>query len=345
MSKFTLNRSDILIFLFSLAVIHGASFALMDNYRFEECIDCQTYVGLAKGDFDQSPIRRYRVIVPFLAGVTDKLADTLFESVKPWSFNWDFSLHCSFLIVNNIIMALFGLIVYKLCRKYVKTSFAAIIGLLTLLTCRWTAYIAGLPLVDSLYCLTIGLTLLGIKTGNRKMLIAAIFIGPWAKESFIFIAPIIFFYSPINKFRQFGLFVLSGILVFGFRFMFDHLNGNDMVESLRLGTGHITNISTSLGRLFSFHGLYELFSVPGFWILLVIIALSKRNLFSSLFRKMERFWLWYSLVVMVHILLSTDIARMFYLLTPALALFFALIVDNHPGLQRLFTILPEKNVR
>ncbi|HUS87712.1 MAG TPA: hypothetical protein VMW76_10780 [Bacteroidales bacterium] len=345
MFKLTLNRSDIMIFLFSLAVIHGASFALMDNYRFEDCIDCQTYVGLSRGDFDQSPIRRYRIIVPCIAGVIHRIADPLFETVKPWSFNYDFSLYFSFLIVNNIIMALFGLIVYKLCRIYVKTSFAAIIGLLTLLTCRWTAYIAGLPLVDSLYCLIIGMTLLGIKTGNRKLLIAAIFIGPWAKESFIFIAPVIFLYSPINKFRQLVLFFLSGTLVFGFRFMFDHLNGYDLMESLRLGTGHITNIRTSLNKLFSFHGLYELFSVTGFWILLVFTAFSKRKFFSSLILKMERFWLWYLLAVMVHILLSADIARMFYLLTPALALFSALVVDNHSGLQRLLAILPEKDVR
>jgi len=338
-------RTEILIFLFSLAVIHGSSFALLDNYKIDDCIDCKTYMGISNGDFKQSPVRRYRVIIPFLASITNSIIDLAISDTKPGNGIRNFSLLISFLVVNNLLMALFGLTVYRLCRQYVFSPVAAIIGLLSVLTCRWTPYLAGLPLTDSLYCLVLATTMLGIKNGDRKLIMLSILLGPWAKESYIFLVPLIFFFSPISRLRQLLLFLLSGILVFGFRLSFDYINGFNFLESLQSDAAHFSYIGVSLKRLFSIHGLYEVFSVTGFWLILIAVGIFNRDLRIKLSSSIDNMWIWYFLIVILHALLSTDLARMLYLLSPLLAIIIAIIIDSHPGLQRVLAVLPGKNDR
>lgn len=334
----------LLIWLFCLAVILGPAYSIFDNYdyNFETSPDIETYLGLAKLDFDQSPTRRYRVIVPMLARGLNMILSPILNQVKPWTFPGpDFSLGFCFLIINSMLVALFGLLIFLFLRAMKISVFGAIVGLLSILTCRWTAYAAGLPMVDSLYLVVIGLTLYGIFAKKHKFIILAILLGPWAKESFIFIAPLIFFFSDIPKVKQVGWFVLSGILIFGFRYFFDVMNDFPVNEGLVKDISHFEEVTNSLRRLLSFHGFYEVLSIFGVWGLLLLSLFHSRIRLGVRGRTPLFFWL-YLAVVLIHALLSLDLARMLYLGVPILAVWYGWLVDS--GRDVIFRTYDEKKV-
>ncbi len=322
--------NNLTLFLFCFAIIFGPAYALFDSYNYDIVAnpDLETYLGLADFRFDQSSIRKYRVIIPFLASGINFIFGDLFMVLAPNSFPGpDFSMCISFLIVNCVFMSIFGMIIYRLCKEFGASSLTAIIGLLSVLTCRWTSYLAGIPIVDSLYLVIIAISLLGIKTKNQTLIILAIFIGPWAKESFIFIAPLIFCFSSINKWKQVILFMISALIVFSFRYYLDE-NSNTISDlGLKADFEHINNIPISIKRLFSFHGVYEIVSIFGLWGLLFIYLLKKR-IRVLLKQKTTLYMILFLLVVLIHSLLSVELARMFYLVTPVTAIWISLICEE-----------------
>ncbi len=320
---------NLVLFLFCFAVIFGPAFALFDSYNYDTTAnpDIETYLGLANFDFDQSPVRKYRIIIPFLAAGIHSVFGGLFAGIAPNSFAGpDFAMCLSFLVVNCVFMSIFGVVVYRLCQAFGASRLAAIIGLLSVLTCRWTSYFAGLPIVDSLYVVVIALVLLGIKTKDSRPIIWAIFIGPWAKESFVFIAPLIFFFSPVSKRKQVLLFAVSALLVFVFRYCFDQYSHVETGLGLKSDLDHLHNIPTSLTRLFSFHGLYEIISITGAWGFLFVFLVDKK-VRTRLKQKTTLYMVLFLFVVLIHALLSVELARMFYLATPVIAVWLALIAD------------------
>ena len=320
----------LVLFLFCFAILFGPAF----NYDFIASPDLANYLGMAEFDFDQSPVRKYRVIIPFLAAAVNFVLGPLFTVIAPNTFPGpDFAMGMSFFLVNVAITSIAGVMVYYLCRSFGASRQASFVGLLSVLTCRWTFYIAGLPYVDSLYLLVICMTILGIKTKNTLLISLAIFIGPWSKESFIFIAPIIFFFSHISKGKQVVLFLISAALVAAFRFALEGFNCEAFLEGLQHDVNHVDNIVTSLTRLFSFHGVYEIFSVFGFWGLLFLFLFAKR-IRQTVLQKTPIYFYLFLIVVMIHALLSTDLARMFYLAAPVLAVWFAIIIDEIPYLRQ-----------
>ena len=162
-----------MLFLFCFAILFGPAYALFDSYNYDLVAnpDLRTYLGLANFEFDQNETRKYRVIIPFLAAGVNYVFGPFFSVMEPHTFPGpDFSLCLSFLLVNCTCMALFGVLVYRLCKAFGVSVLAAIIGLLSALTCRWASYLAGLPLVDSLYMGVIGMTLLiKLKIGKSQV--------------------------------------------------------------------------------------------------------------------------------------------------------------------------------
>lgn len=325
-----ITREHLVLFVFSFAVLFGPAFALFDTYDYdmEANPDIETYLGLAEFDFEQSPVRRYRVIIPFIASGINAVCNPVFSAIKPNTYTApDFSLCMSFLLVNSFFMALFGVLVYRLTKAFGATTLGAIVGLLSVLTCRWTAYIAGIPCVDSLYLVVAALMLLGIREQKPSLLIICIFLGPWAKESFIFLAPLIFFFAPIKYWKQTVYFLISGVLVFTFRFLFDYFNGFSGTESLSKDLSHFDEIGYSLRRLFSFHGAYEVFSIVGFWGALFLLMF-KKEVRMAVKNVTPLYVILYMGIVLLHALLSTELARMFYLATPVVAVWLATIFTH-----------------
>ena len=323
--KGILLHEYILVFLFCLAVIQGPAFSLMDNYDQTSNVDCQTYMGIARFDFNQSPVRRYRPIVPLIAGSMSHVFGPVFKKLAPSHFPGDFPLCLSFFIVNNILISLWGVVIYRYCLVLGASKLSAIVGLLVMLTCRWTSYMAGTAMVDSLYCLVVGLSLLGIAEKNAKLLLPAIFIGPFAKEAFIFIAPVIFFFSHLSKTRLLLYFLLSGILVFAFRYGYDHFAGFPPGGSLVRDAEHVQYIKESIRKLFSFHGVYDILSNFGVWILLPAIAFGVTKGYRNILKqKMSLYMLVFLVAVLIHMLLSGYLERMFYLSMPLICALTAL---------------------
>jgi len=90
---------------------------------------------------------------------------------------------------------------------------------------------------------------------------------------------------------------------------------------------HLHEIPISLKRLFSVHGLYEIFSVTGFWCLLLIPAVIYKKL-PLIINRIDAYLGWFIVSVVVHALLSTELARMLMLALPVLAVVWALCAER-----------------
>lgn len=324
------QTEEIIIFFFCLAVLFGPALTILfENNELQYHNDCTTYLGLAHFDMNQVAVRRYRIIVPFLAHAINYCFGGIFNKLAPTYYTGDFALHFSFFFVNSLIFCAAGALVYKFIRAYNTGRIAAVTGLLVLLSCRYTSYYTGLPLVESLFFLTIAMLLYGIKTQHRGYIISALFLGPFSKESFIFIAPVIFFVPYLPKFRMAIYLLLSGLLIFGFRFMYDRLNGFDANQSITADISHIYNIPRNLPVLLSAMGMYKIWSNVGFWILIPMAAIWwRRSHFSSLYHRLSGYMLVLLISVLLQMLLSGSQERMFYIFMPVICLIVALSADE-----------------
>ncbi len=322
-------ESSVFLFFIFLAVISGFTFGFADVYDHMSNVDVQTYVGLSEFNFDQHPVRRYRVIIPMLAAAIHYIFAPVLNLLSPNDFPGDFSRIMSFVVVNSTLMAIYAILLFKICTIILGESkyWPSMIGVMSVLTCRWTMLISGSALVDSLYLVVLGFLLLGILKKRIWMLVLAIYLGPWAKEAFIFLVPLLLFFEK-KYYPNFLLhLILSGIIIFSFRYFFDQSIGAEFGESLARDVSHFEVIPMSLKRLFSFHGLYEVLSIGGVWNVFILIGLLVRDIRVQLKNCLS--WLWGLLAVLVlgQALLSFELARMFYLLTPLLAVVISGLFD------------------
>jgi len=321
-------REPVLVFFFCFAVLFGPAITVLFANDLSQFTDCNTYTALSNFDFEQSAVRRYRVIIPFLASGLNAIGGGLFNKLAPSYFVGNFSLPFSFFLVNTTIMSLFGSMVYRYCRAFDVTRFAAVIGIVFILTARYTAYFSALPFIDSLFCLIVSMTLVGLKEKNNKMLLFCLFVGPFAKESYIFIAPMIFFFGPFNKFNLLGWFGLSGLLVFGYHFLYDYYYPPKVVGWFKAELYHFYFLKKGLGMLFSFYGLYKIFINIGLWLALPIAAcFYSVALRQQLKKYFDRSILYFVAAVIFQMLLSLSMERMFYILMPVLAVVMAMAFD------------------
>lgn len=318
-----------LVFLFCLAVITGPAIAILFAFDLSQATDCYSYLGIADFNFEQSPVRRFRVIIPFTAALLNKVFGAIFVKLAPTYFKGDFGLPFSFFIVNSMLMSYFGVLIYRYCKAYGLAHVVALLGVLVMLTCRYTSYLAALPLVDSLFCVVVAMSLLGIKERNTPMLIAAIFVGPFAKESFIFIAPLIFFYGHINKGKQLVYLALSGALVFSYRYIYELYAPAMHFSGLKADLSHIYRIPVYIKSLLSFTGFYKMFSNLFVWTLIPLLAyLYVPGYFKTWWKQKDYLFLWFMLSVMLQMLLSGSLERMFYISMPALCLWVAVSANE-----------------
>jgi hypothetical protein len=170
--------------------------------------------------------------------------------------------------------------------------------------------------------------LLALRQGNNRVLVFLIFVGPFVKEQFIFIAPILFFFSKIAKWRMILYLALSGCIVFAYRGLYDHLAHNALASGLTADLQHVRNINRSAMKLFSVHTLFLVLMNTGVWILAPIAAFYNSNLrFAEAMHRLDKPILFLVLSVLLQTLLSGSIERMLYLAMPAFAIVVALSVD------------------
>lgn len=319
-----LLREHNLVFLFCMAVMTGPAIAILFAFDLSQAKDCYSYLGLAHFDFEQNPVRRFRVIIPFAAAALNKVFGGVFSKLAPSYFKGDFGLPFSFFLINISLMSYYGVLIYRYCKAYGLSTIISLLGLLVMLTCRYTSYTAALPMVDSLFCVVVAMVLLGIKEKNTGMLITAIFLGPFAKEAFIFIAPLIFFYSHINKWKQVAYFLFSGILVFSYRYVYELYVPLQGVTGMQADLYHFTQIPKFANTLFGFMGVYKVVSNVFVWLAVPIAAyLLIPGYFKASVKRVEGLWLWFMASVVLQMLLSGSLERMFYISMPVLCLWVA----------------------
>lgn len=198
-----------------------------------------------------------------------------------------------------------------------------------MLSARYTAYFAALPFIDSLFCLVVAMTLVGLKEQHKKILLICLFLGPFAKESYIFIAPMIFFFGPFNKLKLLGWLGLSGLLVFSYHFIYDYYYPPKVVGWFKAEIYHFYFLKKGLAMLFSFYGLYKILINIGLWLLLPLVACYYSPVLRQQLKKyFNASILFFTGAVVFQMLLSLSMERMFYLMMPVLAVVMAMSFDE-----------------
>lgn len=324
-AKNILTNESWLVFMFCIAVVAGPAIGVLFQFDLTHFPDAKTYLGLANFEFDQNPVRRYRLIVPMGARVLNVLMGGVFKQLKPSYFTADFSLAFAFFVVNTILTAWFGLLTYKYIKTFSVGTIAAIVGLLSLLTCRYTIYTAALPLVDSLFCVVIAATLLSLRRSDSRMQIALLLIGPFVKESFIFIAPLILLYGSGPKWKLFIWFFCSGLVVFSYRFGYDCLAHNPVSSSFTADLHHLYNLRRTFFKVFSIHSVFLIIMIVGVWVAAPgAVFLSDKRAIKVFWQRIDQPMLALLVSVLVQALLSGSVERMFYLAMPVIVVVIAM---------------------
>ncbi|MBC7485641.1 MAG: hypothetical protein H7282_02680 [Cytophagaceae bacterium] len=328
-----LAYKNILIFFFCFAILVGPAYNTYLDYDYKSNPDCNTYMAIANGNFkDQSLVRRYRIVVPFVAKVISFPIEQVYAKLWPHRANAEWPLRMAFLLVNLSLMALTGLAIFHCCKAYNISDSGSLLAVIAVMVGgRWGNLFAALPLTDSLYFLILCAVIYAIKTNNSLVIACCIIIGPMAKESFIFVAPFIFFLSSLSKIKQVALFALSGLLALGIRYWIDRQAGTSIAASVASDTEHIHNIGVSIIRIASVRGLGELATVLGLFSLLLLAGFAGgKKAITNWTNQTDKIIWWFIPVILVHALLSTEVARMIYLGSAVWAVMLGLIWDWHP---------------
>ena len=324
---------NLLIFLFSFGILLGPAYNTYLNYDYKKNPDCETYMSIANGEFkDQSLIRRYRIVVPFAAKVVSMPFETFYTKLWKHRDGEEWPLRMGFFLVNITIMSFVGLMIYHCCKSYAISDTGSLLALIAILVGgRFGNLFAAIPITDSLYLLLLCSVIYALKTSNALVLSLCIIAGPLVKESFIFVAPLIFFLSSMSKIKQLILFTLGGLLVFSIRYWIDEHTGVELGASIASDGKHIYKIGYTIKRLASVRGLGELCTVLGLFSLFIVIGLTKgKEAIRSWTSHLDKIIWWFIPIILIHTFLSGEAARMLYAGSAAWAIIIGLIWDHHP---------------
>jgi len=332
-------RRWLLVYVLAVGVLAGSAYTMYVHYDFSHSPDTRTYLRVAHGQFRGSSLtRRYRVVVPFVAAAVARPLEQVYARVWPQRAATDWPLQLAFYVVNTLILAAAGLLLFRTCLLYGAAPPAAALALVAVLCSRWAVYMAGLPLVDSLYMLVFALAFYAARSGSAGALVLCILLGPHAKESFVFLAPwlLVFGQRAMRWPFQLAWLALSAALAYGVRHWIDAQAGDLAQASVQNAFTYFGYVAYSLRRLFSVKGAGELFSIFGFFTLALLVGLRGG-------RAAVQSWLvplgWGGatllVVVAVHMLLSGDLGRMGYLASPVFAVAFSLLLTHHPTFRWL----------
>lgn len=325
-------RRWLLAFGVALAVLLGPAFPTYRHYDFSHSRDTLTYLSLARGEYAGTSVtRRYRVVVPWLAAA---LAAPLrlvahhgrLDPRPPLTD--DAPLRLAFFGVNALLLALAGALVWRTAEAAGATPLAAGLGMALALSSRWATYSAALPLTDSLYCLVFALALYGVRARAGWALVAAALLGPLAKESFVFLVPWLVWFGrdAVRWPRLVGALALGYGAVAAVHGYVDARAGTAAAASVTNALAHVDNLTYSLRRLFSAHGVAEIFGIFGVgW---GVLAAGPARGAAGWWQQVGAAGRWLPVVVAGHMLLSGDLGRMGYLTFPTFGVAAALALTR-----------------
>ena len=324
-------RHLLLVYLLAVGVLAGPAYTMYVHYDFSHSLDTRSYLRAARGEFaGQSLTRRYRVLVPAAAAVVAWPVARVYARLWPQRAATEWPLRLAFYLVNTALLAAAGVVLYRTSRRYHAPPAAAALAMVAVLSSRWAVYIAGLPLVDSLYVLVFALAFYGVRARLAEALVVVLLLGPLAKESFVFLVPWLLWFgrAALPWPRQLGWLAVGVALALAVRHWIDLRAGTPPAASVTNALNHFENIAYSLQRLFSVKGAGEIFSIFGFFWLALLAG--ERRQWQELLGGPA--W-WFVAVIVVHMLLSSELARMGYLAAPVFAVGLARVLTRQAWLR------------
>jgi hypothetical protein len=297
-------------------------------------------LSIANGEFsNQNLVRKYRVIVPFLAKGIALPIEKVYHHLWPQRLDNDNGpLRLGFLLVNLCLMSFVGVFIFYLLKAYhIANDIAIIVTLIVLLGGRWGNLFAAIPITDSLYMLLITLTLYSIKVGKFQYLIPCLLFGTMAKEAYLMLIPYLFFVSSFPKFKLLAYTSIGLVVTCCVRYSIDALDPQmDMFKSVHADISHFDNILASVLRVCSVRGIGEMNTLFGVFTFVFLAGCwgGKKAIFTWIRETDNLIWLLLP-IALVHAMLSTEVSRMMYLFAAPLAVIMGLIIRHHPLFVKL----------
>lgn len=315
----------------------GSSFAVYRNFDYTSNPDCFDYMSMAKFDYKPTnPVRRYRPIVPTIVYFVNIPISNVFYKIwndKDTAHEWP--LRLSFFLVNCLIMSVTGYLIFHFTYQYTQYFWPSLFSVLAFTSTIWCAYITGMPMADSIYHLTLVMLYFGLLFNNKLLLYTSICIGPFAKESFVFFIPVIIWFVNGYKIQSLLIIAVSLGAVLLFRMYIDTIIGVTQQQSIQSDLEHFNSILFSLRKIFSIKGALDLFSVFGFFAL-PLFYLKKCKLESKIILLNSSFLV----IIIVHMLLSSEVSRMFYFYAAPFCLMLTICINkiyyNYKNLSKTY---------
>jgi hypothetical protein len=296
-------------------------------------------MNIAQFNFNnQSLIRKYRIIVPAMAKAISIPISTFYYKLvtdKRDKYNWP--LLTGFFLINSILMAMAAVLIYKIMEFQKLSLISMAVGLMAFLTGgRWAGIIAAHPVTDSLTILSISAIVYGLIKPNKFLLAAGIIIGLISKESVALFFPMALLFASKQTRATVVISIMAALVFyFGIKYFIDNASATAMQASFSEDFDTIGSIKMSIQKFFSAKGMADIFSVYGFFSLVFITGI-----FFKEFREMIRpsfNWLFivFTATIFAHMLLSTELARMFYLGSALFIPFIAKCFEVHPWFSRM----------
>ncbi|WP_207434022.1 hypothetical protein [Sabulibacter ruber] len=316
-----------IVFALSFFIIYGNAYLIMVNHDPNFAGDEKSYLSMGNGNWDVSVIHRYRIVVPVLArGVAFLIQLTGAALGREMD---SLPLGMSFFLVNSTLMAISGMVIYKVAKLMNVSDASACIAMLSVITSGYCTYFSGLALVDSFYFLVVTLLFYSVLAENKLSLFCCVVLGPLAKESFWLFIPFVFIFCRFFSFyKVLFCLVISIVLFVLVNYAVDYFFGLPASPRVIGAVSHLDKLLINLKRIFTINGFLAWFSAFGFFNLLIVAGLVLKVIsirFSSRIAMMQLVFLG---IVLAHVLISGDIGRMWYLAAPALGLSIALSAER-----------------
>lgn len=331
--------------MLTIGALANLAYPMYVHFDFSHSPDTRSYLRMATGRFDSVRVtHRYRVLVPAAAALVAVPIATLYSRVWPQRPAGQWPLRFSFYLVNCALLAAAGACWFNAARHAGAVPGAAALAVLATLTSRWAEYAAGLPLTDSLYLLVFGWAYFAIRRGPRGAwaLVAALVLGPLAKESFVFLVPWLLWYGrqTLAWPRQVLALACGIAALLVVHALVDARIGALPIQSVSNAWQHFGNIAYSLQRMASAKGMGELFSIFGLFSVAVPIAFfleihQNDKSAPKVYATLGGAEIGLLAVVFVHMVLSGDLGRMGYLAAPVFCASLALVLTHWRQLLRI----------
>jgi hypothetical protein len=260
----------VVVFCLIAAALYGASYQQYRHFDYDDSrglSDSHSYVAMAQGSWDVSPVRRFRFIIPVVAGFVCRLLNRCDVN----------GLILIFYIINFSVIVATAMLFYELLRLLGFKGLLPIVGVLLFTSSRITVISTAAPMVDSLYCLSVVVVSYLLLERRFRLLLALFPCLVLAKETVI---PLLFLPLICREFRGrrvWGLWAISfavSLVTFNVTRSVIGLSpvaGTVLTGSFdRVVAAHLRQLLPNAARLLSPSGLHDFQN--GFSLLLPMAA-------------------------------------------------------------------------